>query len=70
MVELSLLAFRLSALYVNYSGMHPMPAIARFAFDAAKKIGECAMSPDEFSRFQELVQQDNRRPGARPNYYL
>ena len=70
MIELPLLTLRLSALYVNYSGMHPVPAIARFAFDAAKKIGECSMSPDQFGRFKELVREDNQRPGSRPNYYL
>jgi hypothetical protein len=70
--ELIKLSFKLSGLFVNWAGMHPVPAVAKYALDAAKKVSDVGFSPQDYADFVQNVERANRHYGPRapPIWFL
>jgi hypothetical protein len=72
--ELIELSYQLSGLFTNWAGMHPVPAVAKYALEAAKRIGDLGLEDQEYGNFVETVRRTNMRFGEEgrppPNYYL
>jgi hypothetical protein len=54
--HLQSLTYQLCALYTNWPGMHPVPAIAKYTDNAAKQVAACNFSADEYDTFRSNMQ--------------
>jgi hypothetical protein len=68
--DLTVLALGLCALYTNWAGMHPKPAVCKYAMDAARQVGELGMDANEYSAFVKNIEASNHSACPTPNWFL